>query len=280
MSFFRNRLAALRGPRTVHGLRLRRSLAVVDLETTGTTPASDRIIEVSIIRLSLDGSEETLSRRVNPQIPIPPEATAIHGITDAGVASEPPFSELAPQIDKFLKGCDLAGYNIIRFDVPMLEAKFARAGVDFSRKGRALVDAMTIFHMKEPRDLAAAARLYLDRAMPETHSSETDARTTLDVLTAQVARYPDIPDDIDKLHELCNPVDPAWIDPDGKFAWVNGMATITFGRHKGRSLEELAGAEPDYLQWMLDRDFSPEVQQILRDALTGKFPAPPTADTE
>ena len=281
MSFFKDRLAALRGPRSVHGLRLRRPLAVIDLETTGTTPAADRIVEIAIIRLSRDGGEDTLSWRINPQVPIPPEATAVHAITDADVAGEPTFAKQAQKIAAFLRGCDLAGFNVIRFDLPMLEAEFQRAGIDFSRKGRSVVDAMAIFHRKEPRDLAAAARLYLDRPMPEIHTSETDVQATLDILSAQVQRYPDVPDDIHALHEFCNPVDPDWIEPDGKFAWAGGVAVITFGKHRGSSLQELAAEpEPNYLHWMLAQDFSPEVMQIVRGALDGRFPTRPATHAE
>lgn len=222
MSFFRDRLAALRGHPQTRGLRLRRPLAVLYLETIGTDPAKDRLVEISILRLSPDGSEKLVSRRVNPQVPIPADATAVHRISDADVAGEPIFAELAREIKDFLKDCDLAGFNVIRFDLPILEAEFQRAGVDFSREGCSVVDAMAIFHMKEPRDLAATARLCLDRTMPEVHTSETDVRATLEILGAQVQRYPDVPDDMDALHELCNPVDLSWIDADGSFAWAGG----------------------------------------------------------
>lgn len=189
MTLPKNRLAVPQVPRQVRGLRLRRPLAVLDLETTGTNPSQDRIVEISILRLSLNGSEELLGRRVNPQVPIPAEATAVHGISDADVAGEPTFSELAVEIAAFLKDCDIAGFNVIRFDLPMLGAEFQRVGVDFSREGRSVVDAMTIFHQKEPRDLAGASMFYLGRDMVDAHSSESDARTTLDVLAAQLERY-------------------------------------------------------------------------------------------
>ena len=276
-----DRPAAMSEPQLVRGLRLRRPLAALDLETTGTTPSSDRIVEISILRLALDGSEKLLRRRVNPQVPIPEGATAVHGITDIDVAGEPTFAELAEEIEDFLEGCDLAGFNVTRFDLPMLEAEFQRAGITFPREGRSVVDAMTIFHLKEPRDLAAAARFYLDRPMPEVHTSETDARATLDVLSAQVQRYPDVPEEIEALHEFCNPVDPDWIDAEGKFVWAGGVATIAFGGHNGRALQELAiEPEPNYLHWMLSKDFSPEVMRIVRDALDGTFPTLPATDAE
>ena len=276
-----DRSAAMSEPQLVRGLRLRRPLAALDLETTGTTPSSDRIVEISILRPALDGTERLLRWRVNPQIPIPPEATAVHGITDSDVAGEPPFASIATEVRDFLDGCDLVGFNVIKFDLPMLEAECQRAGVEFTRDGRAIVDAMTIFHKMEPRDLAAAARFYLGRAMPEVHTSETDVRATLDILSAQVQRYPDVPEDIEALHEFCNPVNPDWIDPEGKFVWASGVATIAFGGHKGRPLQELAAEpEPNYLHWMLSKDFSPEVMQIVREALDGRFPTRPATHAE
>ena len=268
-------------PRRVRGLFLSRPLAVFDLETTGVSPAVDRIIEITIIRLALDGSETVLHMRLNPDVPIPPDATAVHRITDEDVAGEPTFAAVAAEIYAFLEGCDLAGFNVIRFDLPMLEAEFERAGVEFSREGRAVVDAMTIFHEREPRNLAGAARFYLEREMPEVHTSESDARATLDVLSAQLQRYPDLPQDMETLHEFCNPVNPDWIDAEGKFVWANEIPTIGFGRHKGHSLQELASEpEPNYLHWMLGQDFSAEVVDIIRDALNGEFPSPPTPEAE
>ena len=273
---------ALRGsPRRVRGLLLSPPLVVFDLETTGVSPAVDHVIEITIIRLAPDGSETVLHMRLNPDVPIPPDATAVHGITDEDVAGEPRFAAAAAEIYTFLEGCDLAGFNVIRFDLPMLEAEFGRAGVQFSRERRAVVDAMTIFHEKEPINLAGAARFYLQREMLEVHTSESDARATLDVLSAQLQRYPDLPQDMDALHEFCNPVNPDWIDADGKFVWTNEIPTIGFGRHKGRSLQELAAeSEPNYLHWMLGQDFSAEVVDIIRDALNGELPTPPTPEAE
>ncbi len=237
MSFPKDRPAASQEPRQVRGLLLRRPLAVLDLETTGTNPSQDRIVEISILRLSPDGSEELLSQRVNPRVPIPSDATAVHGISDADAAGAPTFSEEAAEIASFLEGCDLAGFNVTRFDLPMLEAEFQRAGFNFSREGRSVIDVMTIFHQKEPRDLAGASKFYLGRDMVDAHSSESDARTALDVLTAQVERYDDLPQDIQELHELCHPFDPTWVDPEGKFRWVADEAVISFGTHQGRTLQ-------------------------------------------
>ena len=259
----------------MQNLKLRRPLAFIDLESTGTSPFSDRIVEIAILKTNPDGGEDFRCKRVNPGIPIPPEATAIHGITDADVASEPTFAAYARSLSGFLADCDIAGFNVSGFDLPMLEAEFRRAGVPFSREGRAVIDAMEIFHQKEPRDLAAAVRLYCGREFPEAHSSEDDVRATADVLRAQLGRYSDLPRDVESLGDLCNPANPDWIDPDGKFSWVGGAAVITFGRHKGETLQDLAAAEPDYLEWLLGQDFSPQVMEIVSDALNGRFPTPP-----
>ncbi len=259
----------------MQSLNLRRPLAFVDLETTGTSPASDRVVEIAILKVHPDGTEDFRCRRVNPGVPIPADATAIHGITDADVANEPPFQAYARSLSDFLADCDFAGFNVAGFDLRMLEAEFARAGVDFSREGGALIDAMRIFHLKEPRHLAAAVQFYCGRDHPEAHSSEDDVRAAADVLRAQLERYVDLPRDVEALHELCNPVDPSWIDPDGKFRWAGENAVIGFGKHESQTLQDLAAAEPDYLDWMLGQDFSPEVMQIVLDALSGRFPQPP-----
>jgi DNA polymerase-3 subunit epsilon len=264
----------------VENLNLSRPLAFVDLETTGTSPAGDRIVEIAILKVHPDGREEFARRRVNPGVPIPAEATAVHGITDADVASEPAFASYARSLSRFLADCDIAGFGVARFDLPMLEAEFRRAGIEFSRKGRAVIDAMAIFHAKEPRNLEAAVQFYCGRPFPGGHSSEIDVRASYDVLCAQLARYDDLPRDVQALHDFCNPGSSDWIDPEGRIAWVDGTATIMFGKHKGRSLQDLRASEPDYLQWILSQDFSPEVRQIIGDALEGRFPTTAETDAE
>jgi len=153
-------------------LKLERQIAFIDVETTGISPRSDRIVELSILRIQPDGSEEYKSHRVNPETPIPAEATAIHGITDADVAGEPAFRQYAKSVRDFLEDCDIAGFNVIKFDLPFIEAELARAGVEFSRRGRYLVDSMVIFHQRERRDLEAAYRKYCGGEMENAHSAE------------------------------------------------------------------------------------------------------------
>ena len=253
-------------------INLKRPLAFIDLETTGTSPSSDRIVEIAILKLHPDGTEDFRCKRVNPGVPIPAEATAVHGITDADVANEPAFASYARSLRDFLADSDIAGFGVARLDLPLLEAEFSRAGLEFSGKGRAVVDAMTIFHQREPRNLAAAVRFYLGCDLTQAHSSEDDTRAALEVLKAQLERYEDLPEDVDALHELCNPRGADWIDSEGKIRWAGGDAIINFGKHKGATLKSLATQEPDYLRWLVGQDFSSEVKEIAAGALLSRFP--------
>lgn len=262
------------------GLSLIRPLAFIDLETTGTDRISDRIVEIGILKCCPDGREDLLCKRVNPGIPIQPDAIEVHGITDADVASEPPFEEIAPKILEFLAGCDIGGFNVDSFDLPLLQAEFQRAGFRFSREGRSVVDAMRIFHAKVPqtggpRNLEAAVLRYCGREFPDAHCSEGDVRAVADVLEAQLSHYPDLPRDVRALHDFRNPLSAAWIDPEGKFAWDGETPVITFGKYKWRSLKDMAACEAHYLEWMLSAEFSPEVKEIVAGALRGQFPVAP-----
>jgi len=254
-------------------LKLERPIAFIDVETTGTNPHSDRVVELSILRIQPDGKEEYKSHRVNPGVPIPPEATAVHGITDADVANLPAFRQYAKGVGDFLEGCDIAGFNVIKFDLLCLEAEFARANVEFSRQGRHLVDSMVIFHQREPRDLEAAYRKYCDGEMENAHHAEEDAKAAAEVLDGQLGMYGDLPKDIAGLDALCYKIREDYIDAEGKFIWVEGEAVCNFGKkHNGRRLEEITAVDPSYLSWIIGTDFSPEVKQIAKNALNGEFP--------
>jgi DNA polymerase-3 subunit epsilon len=250
-------------------------LVFLDVESTGTAVSSDRIVEIATLRLYPDGSEEFRCCRVNPGVPIAAEATAVHGISDADVVGEPAFGVYAKSLLWSLTDCDFAGFGIARFDLPLLQAEFQRVGIEFAWRNRAVIDAMAIFHTMERRDLAGAVRFYLDRGFPRAHAAEEDVRATVDVLCAQLQRYEDLPSDLDALHQFCNPTNPDWIDPDGKFIWSNGVPTIAFGKHMGTPLAGLVANEPDYLAWVLKGDFSPEVKQLVKNALDGTYPRPP-----
>jgi DNA polymerase III subunit epsilon len=259
----------------MQNLQLDRSLVCFDLETTGTDVQRDRIVQIALIRVEPGGGRRTLATLVNPGRPIPPGATAIHGIGDADVREAPPFAGIRAEVERFLAGADLAGFNMVRFDLPLLEAEIERAGGKLDLAGRRLLDAMTIFHQREPRTLEAAMRFYCDRELAGSHSAEVDATATLDVLDAQLARYPDLPRDPAGLHAICNPDEGLFVDRTRKFRWNEaGEAVIAFGKHDGKTLRAMAAdpASRGYLEWMRSKDFSGEVKDILDRALAGVFP--------
>ncbi len=250
--------------------QLTRPLAFLDLETTGLNTTSVRIIELALIRVSPQGDVLERVRRFNPGIPIPPEATAIHGITDQDVAEEPPFATRARSLVDLLEPCDLGGFNLRRFDLPMLLAEFKRAGVPFSAQGRRLIDAQVVFHKEEPRDLSAAARFYLGREHREAHTALGDIRTTAAVLSAQLQRYPHLPRDLDGLHAYCDEVTPFQTELDRWFHRRGEELIFRRGKHRGEALSRVAATAPDYLSWMLGtEDMDEEVLQVVREALGG-----------
>ena len=254
-------------------LKLERPIAFIDVETTGINPNSDRVVELSILKIHPDGREEYKSHRVNPGVSIPAEATAVHNITDADVASLPAFRQYARSVKDFLDGCDIAGFNVIKFDLPCLEAEFARAGVEFSRQNRYLVDSMVIYHQREPRDLQAAYRKYCGGEMENTHVAEEDVKAAVVVLDGQLEQYGDLPRDVTGLCEICNPAGKDYVDPEGKFIWVDGEVVCNFGKkHKGCKLRDIAEGDPSYLSWIAGADFSPEIRKIATRALDGEFP--------
>jgi DNA polymerase-3 subunit epsilon len=248
-------------------LALDRPLIVFDTETTGTNPRADRIIEIACLKVCPDGRREQFLRRVNPGIPIPPASTAIHGIKDADVAAAPRFREIAAELDAFLSGCDLAGYNIAGFDLPVLRAEFLRAGVSFEVSERRLVDSQRIFFAREPRHLAAAARFYCQSEHAGAHGALADAEMTLRVLEGQLERYAELPRSVGELHELfCAGIDQD-MDPEGRIRLVNGEPTINFGKNRGRMLRDLGREEPGFLRWILKGDFSEPVKTLARKYL-------------
>ncbi len=257
----------------MRNLHLERPLVCFDLETTGTDIATDRIVQIGLIRVETDGSRRSFEALVNPQRPIPQQATAVHGITDADVADKPTLAQLAGEILRFFAGADVAGYNSVSFDLPLLLEELARARHPLDMSGRRHVDAMRIFHRKEPRNLEAALRFYCDKELQDAHSALADAGAALEVLDAQIARYPDLPDDAEGLHRFCNEGDERFVDATRKFAWNDqGEAVFGFGRYKGQSLREVARANAGYLDWILEQNFTTEVKQIASDARRGVFP--------
>ncbi len=253
-------------------LELDRPLAVFDLETTGIDPAEDRIVEIAVLRIEPGGGRESRTRRINPERPIPPPATAIHGIRDEDVRDAPTFRQIARGLLDFLDGADLCGFNVVRFDLPLLERELRECGLDLGLDGRRVIDAMMIFHRKERRDLTAAVRFFLDREHSTAHSAESDVAVTAEVLEAQLARYEDLPRGVAGLDAWIRRVPADAVDARGKFVWQDGEAVFGFGKYKGRSLREIAERQPDYLQWIVESDFPDDARELVRGALKGEFP--------
>ena len=253
-------------------LELDRPIAFIDVETTGLSPSFDRIIELTVLKVHPNGNEELKSQRMNPGMQIPAEATAIHHITNDDVSNKPTFREYARSLKGLLDDCDIGGFGVKRFDLPILEAEFKRAGVEFSRPGRRILDALEIFHKLEPRDLSAAYRKYCGKELASAHTSSADVKAAAEVLDAQLERHPDLPREVAKLDEFCNPRDPNWIDSEGKFVWREGEASLNFGQYKGKLLRQVVDIDPEYIQWFARADFTSEVKEIAANSVSGKFP--------
>ncbi len=257
-------------------LALENPLVVFDIESTGVSPRRDRIIELAAVKVSPDGTEEVKTWLLNPTIHIPEETTAIHGITDEIVKDCPTFAEKAEEIFAFFAGASLGGFNSDRFDVLCLEEEFARVGKNFAASSRKHIDVQRIYHRMEPRDLSTAVRFYLGRNHDGAHGAEADARATLEVLKAQLAKYAELPRSDAALDEYLVPRDPLNADRMGMLRWKNGELTVNFGKKKGESLAKLLVNEPNFLRWMLKGDFDTEVRMIVKDLLdNGRLPPAP-----
>lgn len=245
-------------------LNLKRPIVFFDLETTGVDTSKDRIVEISMIKIMPDGEEITRTRKLNPTIPIPPEATAVHGITDDDVKDEPTFQQVAKSLAQFIQGCDFGGFNSNRFDLPVLVEEFLRAGVDVDLKRRKFIDVQNIFHKKEQRTLVAAYKFYCDRDLNDAHSAEADTRATYEVLKAQLERYDDLENDVDFLAEYSQ---------RGKAADYAGYVLYNekeeevfgFGKHRGRLVSEVFRTEPSYYAWMMNGDFPLYTKKVLTE---------------
>lgn len=261
---------------------LARPLACVDIEATGPQPEADRAVEVAVVRLAPDGTRTPLRWLINPERPIPAEATAVHHITDEQVARAPTFAELAHEIAAALRDCDLCGYNLRAFDVPLLRAEFARARVAWTFDG-AVVDAYVIFRERERHTLGTAVRWYCGRELVDAHSAVADANATLDVVLAQIERYQDLPRDMTALDLASGGRQPDWATELGHLRWRDdGDLYVAWGRHAGRRLVDL---DDGFLRWVLRNDFPADVHAFVRDAYRGERPrapgaAPPPPESE
>ncbi len=253
-------------------LKLDRPLVFFDLETTGINLMQDRIVELSVVKIFPDGHREVKTRRLNPGMHIPEEASAVHGIYDEDVAGEPSFEEIAPMLLNYFADSDLGGYNINKFDIPMLINEFKRVSMEFPLDGRRIIDSYIIFCRKEPRSLTAAYKFYCGKDIENAHSAEADTLATVEVFMGQLEKYDDLPDNPQELHNLFNQRDPSWIDSTGKFKWNGKEPVVGFGKNTGLLLRQIAVENPSFLQWMIRADFPDDAKQIARDAIGGKFP--------
>lgn len=261
-------------------IELKRPLVVFDLETTGLFPRKDRIVEIAAIKVNPDGSEEKLERLLNPTIPIPPEAAAIHGITTEDVKDCPTFADVADEIYAFFEGCDVSGFNSDRYDIPCLEEEFLRVGRNFAAAIVNRVDVQRIYHKMESRNLINALKFYCGRDHTGAHGALADAQATLDVLRAQLVRtdgmYSELQGkDVAALANYLDPRDPLNADARGMFRWRDGVLLINFGKKKGESLKKIMLNEPNFLRWILKGDFDSDTKAIAADALEGRLPKPP-----
>ncbi len=258
-------------------LQLDRPLAFFDIEATGSSPRADRIIELAIVKILPSGGHSTHRYRINPQMPIPPEATRVHGLTDTDVAGCPTFMDVAQDVHHVFVDADLAGYNILRFDIPLLTEEFLRAGRSFSTDGRRIIDVQRIFHRREPRDLAAALLFYCGQTHHGAHGAEADVLATIRVLQGQFARYPDLPRNVSDLDRYCDARDPSWVDRAGRLRWKNGEIVLNFGKKKGTPLRTVIANDPNLVKWMLRSDFPVDFREVVAHAVEGQWPSPPVS---
>lgn len=242
-------------------LILQRPIIFFDLETTGTNITHDRIVEISIIKVLPSGEEQERTRRINPEMPIPAEATAIHHITDADVANEPTFRQLAKSLAEIFADCDIAGFNSNRFDIPLLLEEFHRAGIVLDLSKTRFVDVQTIYHKMEPRNLSAAYKYYCGQDLEAAHSANADTRATLEVLKAQLDKYPELTNDVKALSEFsCHNRN---VDFAGRLIYNDAnKEVINFGKYKGQLAEDVLRRDPGYYSWVQQGDF----QQNTKDA--------------
>ena len=256
-------------------LNLRNPLCFFDLETTGINISQDRIIEIAVIKMMPNGEVIRKTHLLNPTIPIPEETAIIHGIRDADVKDKPTFKEVAKEYAKFLEGADLGGFNIMKFDVPMLVEEFLRAGVDFEYSRKKLIDAQKIFHMMEKRTLGAAVKFYLDKPLEDSHTAEADAVASMEVLLAQVQRYEgqDVTDSLgNKIGKIENNMEALGkltgsdlVDLAGRWVMKNGEEVVNFGKHKNKTVALVLKEEPSYYDWVMNGDFSLDTKRKLTE---------------
>jgi len=255
-------------------LNLKNPLIFFDLETTGIDVATDRIVEISYLKVFPNGDEESKTMKINPTVPIPAKVTAIHGITDEDVKDAPKFNEIAKSLARIFEGSDFAGYNSNKFDLPLLAEEFLRAGTDIDLKKRKFVDIQVIFHKKEQRTLSAAYKFYCEKELVNAHSAEADTYATYEILMAQLDRYQDLPNDVDELSKFSSQNQNA--DFLGRIIFNDeGQEIFNFGKYKGQLVEDILRKDQGYYGWMMNGQFPLHTKNVLtaiklRSAFGGK----------
>lgn len=243
-------------------IELLRPLVFFDLETTGINTTTDRIVEIYLIKVMPNGEEEHRRDLINPGIPIPPQSSAIHGIYDKDVEGKPGFADIARELVVFLENCDFAGFNSNRFDFPMLVEEFLRYGIDFDIENRKFIDVQRIYHVMEPRNLAAAFRFYCNQELENAHSAESDTKATYEILKSQLAKYQQLQPSIDYLHQFSGQSN--LVDLAGRIVRnEKGEEVFNFGKHKGKTVKEVFRSEPSYYDWMMKGDFAQQTKNVL-----------------
>jgi len=243
-------------------LNLKNPLIFFDLETTGVNVVNDRIVEISMIKIHPNGSEEQKTYRINPEMPIPKQVSEIHGIYDEDVKDKPTFKQLAKQIAAFFEGCDIAGYNSNKFDVPLLAEEFLRAEIDFDMKNRKFIDVQTIFHKMEQRTLVAAYKFYCNKDLTDAHSASADTMATYEVLKAQLDKYENLENDVNFLSKFSSQNKNA--DFAGRIIFnEKGEEVFNFGKYKGQKVEDVFEKDKGYYSWILNSDFPLFTKKVL-----------------
>ncbi|OQP63217.1 DNA polymerase III subunit epsilon [Niastella vici] len=244
-------------------LQLKKPLAIIDLETTGVNLSTDRIVEIAIVRIQTDGTQQIKRKLLNPEIQISEVSRNLHGIDNAMVKDAPTFKQVANEIKQFLDNCDLAGYNSNRFDIPLLAEEFLRVGLEFDFSHRRLVDVQKIFHMMEQRTLGAAYKFYCNKDLEGAHGAQADAVATWEVLQAQIAKYPQLGTSVETIITCIG--DDSIVDFARRMIMENGVEVFNFGKHKGRAVVDVLKAEPQYYDWMMKGDFPKHTKAKLTE---------------
>lgn len=243
-------------------MQLKRPCVFIDLESTGVNVGSDRIVEIAMLKIHPNGTKESKTLRINPTIPIPPEVSKIHGITNEMVQNEPTFADAAKGIQTFLGGCDLAGYNSNKYDIPLLIEEFNRVNIDFEIQSRKLIDVQNIFHKMEQRTLVAAYKFYCNKELVNAHSAEADTTATYEVLLAQLEKYPDLQNDVDALSKFSTVTKN--VDLAGRIVYnEQGLEIFNFGKYKGKLVSDVFKNEPSYYDWMMKGDFATDTKNTI-----------------